>query len=111
MSPAEKEARQMIADKKLMEASTRAYNKADQTAPAMDGRRRFGDADSTKPHSEVAARKFLQSRLPAEEPTVDAMGNQTGMKKGGKVKKMSTGGYTRAADGIATKGKTRGKMC
>jgi hypothetical protein len=26
-------------------------------------------------------------------------------------KKMSSGGYTRAADGIAQRGKTRGKMC
>lgn len=31
--------------------------------------------------------------------------------KGGKIKKMSSGGYTRAADGIAQRGKTRGKMC
>ena len=28
-----------------------------------------------------------------------------------KTKKMSAGGYTRAADGIAQRGKTRGKMC
>ena len=26
-------------------------------------------------------------------------------------KKMASGGYTRAADGIAKRGKTRGKMC
>ena len=32
-----------------------------------------------------------------------------GMKKGG-MKKMAAGGYTRAADGIATKGKTKGTM-
>jgi hypothetical protein len=31
----------------------------------------------------------------------------TGMKKGGKVKKMASGGYVRAADGCAKKGKTR----
>ena len=31
-------------------------------------------------------------------------------KKGGKIK-MSSGGYTQAADGIAQRGKTRGKMC
>ena len=28
-----------------------------------------------------------------------------------KTKKMAAGGYTRAADGIAQRGKTRGKMC
>ena len=32
------------------------------------------------------------------------------MAKGGKVKKMAGGGYTRAADGIAQRGKTRGRM-
>lgn len=30
---------------------------------------------------------------------------------GGKVKKMAKGGYVRAADGIAQRGKTRGKTC
>jgi hypothetical protein len=35
-----------------------------------------------------------------------------GMKKGGAVKKMASGGSASSrADGIATKGKTRGKMC
>ena len=35
-----------------------------------------------------------------------------GMKKGGKVKKMRSGGSASSrADGIAVKGKTRGKMC
>ena len=29
------------------------------------------------------------------------------MKKGGGVKKMAAGGFTRSADGIATKGKTK----
>jgi hypothetical protein len=36
-----------------------------------------------------------------------------GMKKGGKVKKMASGGMTasKRGDGIAQRGKTRGKMC
>jgi hypothetical protein len=34
------------------------------------------------------------------------------MKRGGKVKKMANGGSASSrADGIAIKGKTRGKMC
>ena len=33
-----------------------------------------------------------------------------GMKKGGAAKKMASGGFTRAADGIAQRGKTVGKM-
>ena len=37
---------------------------------------------------------------------------ERGMKKGGSVKKMASGGSASSrADGIATKGKTRGKMC
>ena len=31
----------------------------------------------------------------------------TGMKKGGAAKKMASGGFTRSADGIAKKGKTK----
>jgi hypothetical protein len=38
-------------------------------------------------------------------------GAAPGMKKGGKVKKMAAGGSaSKRADGIATKGKTRGKI-
>jgi len=40
-----------------------------------------------------------------------AMGGGMGMmKKGGKVKKMATGGFVRAADGVASKGKTKAKQ-
>jgi hypothetical protein len=46
-----------------------------------------------------------------QEKAYNASLSSEGMKKGGKVKKMSSGGYTRAADGIAQRGKTRGKMC
>jgi hypothetical protein len=35
---------------------------------------------------------------------------EAGMKHGGATKKMSAGGYTRSADGVAKKGKTRGTM-
>ena len=35
MSPAEKEARQMMADKKAAEANEKAYNAASTTAPAV----------------------------------------------------------------------------
>jgi hypothetical protein len=34
MSPAEREARQMMADKKAQDAATKAYNAADKTPPA-----------------------------------------------------------------------------
>ena len=48
--------------------------------------------------------------------SVDFSGSGMGMKKGGATKKMASGGMTsssasKRADGIAVKGKTRGKMC
>jgi hypothetical protein len=48
----------------------------------------------------------------------DLNAGASAMKRGGKVKKMASGGMTskassasKRADGIATKGKTRGKIC
>jgi hypothetical protein len=38
----------------------------------------------------------------------DIDGRSAPMKK---PRKLAVGGYTRAADGIAQRGKTRGKMC
>lgn len=35
---------------------------------------------------------------------------EAGMKRGGGVKKMASGGFVRAADGIAQKGKTKAKQ-
>ena len=66
MSPAEKEARQMMADKKAQDAATKAYDAASTTPPK-----------------------------PAPAP---------------KVEKKAAGGYVKAADGCAQRGKTRGKM-
>jgi hypothetical protein len=42
MSPAEKEARQMMADKKAAEAAEKAYNAASKTAPAPAVRKAKG---------------------------------------------------------------------
>jgi hypothetical protein len=66
MSPAERQAREMMADKKAQDAATKAYNAADKTPPAP------------KPAS---------------------------------TEKKAKGGYVKSADGIASRGKTRGKMC
>lgn len=67
MSPAEREARQMIADKKAGEAADKAYNAASKIPPAP--------------------------KASASEP-----------------KKMAKGGYVKAADGCAQRGKTKGRM-
>jgi hypothetical protein len=60
-------------------------------------------------------RKAYQDRKDRINANVNDPGYSAGMKKGGKVKKMASGGMTssasKRADGIATKGKTRGRMC
>jgi len=45
-----------------------------------------------------------------KEEAFDKTQMMGGMKKGGGVKKMAAGGYTSAADGVATKGKTKAKQ-
>jgi hypothetical protein len=56
----------------------------------------------------------LASRAPKALSEADTAGGAMGYKRGGKVKKMSYGGMTHSAaskraDGIATKGKTKGR--
>mgnify|MGYP007049629596 FL=1 len=57
MSPAEKEARQMMADKKAAEAAEKAYNAASKTPPAPAVRKARGgsvtraDGCATKGHT------------------------------------------------------------
>ena len=46
----------------------------------------------------------------AAEKAYNAADTTGGMKKGGKVKKYAKGGYVKAADGCAQRGKTRGRM-
>ena len=50
----------------------------------------------------MAKKKSAGVRPGMAEPGTPPM-----MKKGGKVKKMATGGYTKAADGVAKRGKTQ----
>jgi hypothetical protein len=59
--------------------------------------------------------KEYQDRRDLVNANVNNPGYSAGMKKGGAVKKMASGGMassaSKRADGIATKGKTRGRMC
>jgi hypothetical protein len=61
------------------------------------------------------AKDGMKKPTPMANPTMagstTGMGGGMGMmKKGGKVKKMATGGFVRSADGIASKGKTKAKQ-
>lgn len=72
----------------------------------VDNYRRETDANE-KARREYSGRYEDGTRLPSEESY-----KGDGMKRGGKVKKMASGGMTasKRADGIATKGKTNCKM-
>jgi len=60
-------------------------------------------------------RKAYQNRKDRINANVNDPGYSAGMKKGGKVKKMASGGMTSSAskrgDGIAQRGKTKGRVC
>ena len=63
----------------------------------------------------VAASKKPMPKAPTPKDTVFREGMPVPQDVDGasapRKKKMSSGGYTSAADGIAQRGKTRGKMC
>ena len=64
----------------------------------------------------LMAKKRGAAMAPRAAPTAPPGGDMGGgmgggmgmMKKGGSVKKMASGGFVKAADGVATKGKTKG---
>ena len=67
------------------------------------------------PPSKKPAPKPPAPKTPAPKDTVFREGMPVPQDIDGasvpRKKKMAEGGYTRAADGIAQRGKTRGKMC
>jgi hypothetical protein len=72
----------------------------------------FGEVYGAVPEGRL---KAYQDRQDLINRNVNNPGYSAGMKKGGAVKKMASGGMassaSKRADGIAQKGKTRGKMC
>jgi hypothetical protein len=83
----------------------------DESSPVFK-KNEFGEAYIALPEKN---RKAYQDRQDLINKNVNNPGYSAGMKKGGAVKKMASGGMassaSKRADGIATKGKTRGKMC
>ena len=67
------------------------------------------------PSSKKPAPKIPPPKPPVPKDTVFREGMPVPQDIDGKSaprkKKMASGGYTRVADGIAQRGKTRGKMC
>ena len=86
------------AGKKMVEGSERLKAIADKMGSSNrvklseDSRNRIADMENDQAMREVDAEK-------------------EGMKHGGSVKKYASGGYVKSADGIAQRGKTKGRMC
>jgi hypothetical protein len=94
MSTAEKEARQMIADKKASAAAEKAYNAASSTQPAPA----VSASSAPKPKRSAAVQEAIQE---AEDEKARKKIKAMGFSKGGGVKR---------GDGCATKGHTKGTM-
>jgi hypothetical protein len=58
----------------------------------------------------MAKKKGGESESLAKHAAKPASKAHAGLKEGGPAKKMASGGFTRAADGIASKGKTKAKQ-
>ena len=90
---------------------------AKDTTPAKketQGSMSIGDTDYAKTVRARGDFNGIKNMLADRQARIarDNAALESGMKKGGKVKKMASGGSASSrADGIASKGKTRGKMC
>lgn len=71
--------------------------------------KQYEAGEKAEGHGKGAAAKAKAIKSGKLSPA--AYAKEDGMKKGGCVKKMANGGFVRSADGIAKKGKTKGKMC
>lgn len=115
--------KKMVDKSGLGSAAEKAANRRDKVELSKDAKARLDEEEvdnyrretdaNEKARREYSGRYEDGTRLPSEE---NYKGD--GMKRGGRVKKMASGGMTsgassasKRADGIATKGKTRGKMC
>jgi len=72
------------------------------------------DARANEAREKLRNSSFIKKpKKPLDES--DTTGGAVGFKRGGKMKKYASGGMvssaSKRADGIATKGKTRGRMC
>jgi hypothetical protein len=115
--------KKMVDKSGLGSAAEKAANRRDKVELSKDAKARLDEEEvdnyrretdaNEKARREYSGRYEDGTRLPDEESY-----KGDGMKRGGRVKKMASGGMTsgassasKRADGIATKGKTRGKMC
>jgi hypothetical protein len=109
--------KKMVDKSGLGDAAEKAASKRDKVELSKSAKERLQDEEidqirrdtdaEEKARREYSGRREDGSRVPSDE---DYKGD--GMKRGGKVKKMASGGMTasKRADGIASRGKTKCKM-
>ena len=79
------------------------------------GRASMSLSDVLKKRNESTSRKVEREKLEEAEKKGGGDSKDTRLAlneaKGGVIKSYASGGYVKAADGIAQRGKTRGRMC
>jgi len=84
--------KKMVESSEVLKAIAKKMGDSDRVKLSEDSRNRIADMQNDQAMREVDAEK-------------------EGMKHGGSVKKYASGGYVKSADGIAQRGKTKGRMC
>ena len=98
MSPAEKAAREEMAERKMQDKLDKAYSKSLTNT-------KYPDQIGMPEKDQIGMPEKDQIGMLKKDPR-DAVRGQKGYAKGGSV-----GSASKRADGIAQRGKTRGKMC
>jgi len=92
----------LAGNKKEDEEATQEYLDAAKRAKSVETKRNTGE------NTNAAGDSYKKGGMTAKYQSFSKTGKPASMKK---VTKMADGGFVRAADGIAQRGKTRGKMC
>ena len=87
------------------------FNKADKGRKFARGGEMISEHGGTEKYkSKAAMKKHEKTESPAKEVAEEAAGKAVKSHEK-RMHGMKSGGYVRAADGIAKRGKTRGKIC
>jgi len=107
--------KKMVDKSGLGSAAEKAANMRDKVELSKDAKARLDEEEVDNYRREIEAEDKARKAYSGKD---EESYKGDGMKRGGRVKKMASGGMTsgassasKRADGIATKGKTRGKMC
>ena len=105
--------KKMVDKSGLGDAAEKAANRRDKVELSKDAKARLDEEEVDNYRREIEAEDKARKAYSGKD---EESYKGDGMKRGGKVVKMASGGMTsssasKRADGIATKGKTRGKMC